>query len=187
MANDFDQFWNMYGGRDAKLCEGTKNKGPKGKALESWKKNVENVVEPEKVLLALEAQVRFDKAAKAAGKWVSRWPMAVTWLNQNRWDCEIESHEQLQTQTREAKQCEMEGCNEPVLGPRYKLCSTHLTRSTPVWEQDKQLMAEFLGREVQREDGESWGSASRRWWQERGREMIARRLIGRRTRGSRGL
>ena len=183
MDDDFSRFWNMYGGRDARLCEGVKNKGPRGKALESWKKNV---VEADKVILALEAQVRFDEAAKKAGKWVSRWPMAVTWLNQSRWDCEIESHEALRAQT-EVRLCKIEGCEEPVLGPRYRLCATHLVRSTPAWESDKQEMAAFLNQEVERLEGESWGSASRRWWHEHGRERILRKLIARRTRGSRRL
>lgn len=181
MADEFDRFWNMYGGSHADLCDGTRNKGPKSKALESWKKNVSD---PGVVILAMEAQVRYDKAKKAKGKWVPRWPMVATWLNQRRWDCEIESHEELNAISQEVKTCAIEGCNEVTHGPRFKLCSNHLARSGQAWEEDKVRLGQQL-LAIHRQEGENWTTASQRWWRDEGRKAIKRKLIGKRTRGSR--
>ena len=116
---DFSDFWDMY---PSDLCRGSKNKGGRGKAEESWSKHVK---EPEKVILALQAQIKYDRDAQNKGEDVDRWPFASTWLNQGRWDVEIESHAELQ-QRYEGKYCSVEGCPDLTHGPRFEYCAHHL-------------------------------------------------------------
>ena len=116
---DFADFWDMY---PSDLCRGSKNKGGRGKAEESWNKHVK---EPEKVILALQAQIKYDRDAQNKGEDVDRWPFASTWLNQGRWDVEIESHADLQ-QRYEGKYCSVEGCPDLTHGPRFEYCAHHL-------------------------------------------------------------
>lgn len=114
--NNFDLFWSLF---PADLCRGAKNKGGKGKARESWDKHVKD---PEMVVSALQAQIRYDRDAKNKGEDVMRWPFASTWLNQSRWDVEIESHAELQ-QRHEAKFCH---CGRETHGPTFNECAFHL-------------------------------------------------------------
>lgn len=178
---EFERFWGSYGGRNAELCDGPRHKGSKTKAMEAWSKHVGD---PKEVLLAVEAQSRYDKAAKARGKWVPRWPMVVTWLNQHRWDCEIDSHERLNQEStaKETKQCEVEGCREPVHGPAFKKCAKHLTESSPAWQHDREALKRQLS-EIERKPGEPWAKACHRWWAATGKEKLKRSRIASGIRG----
>jgi hypothetical protein len=116
---DFDTFWSIY---PSDLCGGSRNKGVKSKAKESWDKHVKD---PEKVIMAVQAQIRYDREALNKGEKPYRWPFAATYINQARWEVEIESHSELK-QRHEAKFCAVDNCNEPTHGPRFSCCTYHL-------------------------------------------------------------
>lgn len=141
---DFDMFWATY---PSDLCGGSRNKGAKGEAKKRWEK----IKDPEKVMESLRAQIRYDKAAKKKGEFVSRWPMASTWLNQERWDCEIDSHYELNRRSEErekAKVCEVEGCENETHGPKFQLCTTHTAldfwnKPGSIWYEYRQIMKDW--------------------------------------------
>jgi len=78
---DFNTFWETY---PADLCN---RKGSKTMAEKSWNKIDSTLYE--QIIINMREMMRADRKVKKTGagkpEWI--WPMAVTWLNQSRWDC----------------------------------------------------------------------------------------------------
>ena len=73
--SDFEEFWKEY-----------PRKIGKGKASESWKK-IKNRPSLEEILKSLEKQKKCQQWKKDGGQYI---PHPATWLNQGRWDDEVE-------------------------------------------------------------------------------------------------
>jgi len=78
----FSEFWSSYPNR--------KGKGAAAKKYEKIDADTHKTI-----LLAIEAQKRYRAAAKKTGEFMPEWCMPATWLNQQRWLDEIESHAEL--------------------------------------------------------------------------------------------
>lgn len=72
---DFNKFWKIY-----------PNKKGKGKAFESWEKINPSKKLVDKILKAIDEQKESLPWTRERGKFI---PHPTTWLNQNRWDDEV--------------------------------------------------------------------------------------------------
>lgn len=85
----FDLLWETY---PSDLCGSARNKGPRSLALKKVLKMKPGREERERILAGLRAQMLYDREAKSHGREPSRWPYLTTYLNQHRWEEEIDSH-----------------------------------------------------------------------------------------------
>ncbi len=117
-----DRLWPAY---PADLAAG--RKGSRGEAIKSLIKINPDDDELERIFRNMEAQKAFDRASQKTGEFVPRWPYLVTYLNQRRYDDEIEvSHSEL-GQHQRADSCIK--CGGQTHGPRFDLCTDHLAES----------------------------------------------------------
>lgn len=79
-CTEFDTFWTSY-----------PKKVGKGAARKAWQKIKPNAELRDKMLAALETQKKSEQWTKENGQFV---PHASTWLNQERWDDEVEAVEE---------------------------------------------------------------------------------------------
>lgn len=136
----FATFWGVYNGK--KLCGNSTKKGPKTKALESAKRKVKTKEKAKVIIDALRAQIRYHEECKRKGDWQPNFPMVMTWVNQERWSTEIDSHSDIQDKRiNPSKQCAEPGCNKPVIGPRYPSCAFHETYTEEVQQEEREWLA----------------------------------------------
>jgi len=90
--NNFDEFWAKYPGK----------KVAKPKCKLKYDKLSDD--EHKKVMLAIQAQSRYRAAAAKQNEFVAEWCNTQTFINQQRWYDEIESHAELKEKS-EAKKC----------------------------------------------------------------------------------
>ena len=109
---NFDEFWACYPGK----------KVARPKCKLKYDKLSDD--EHKAVMLAIEAQSRYRVAAKKSGEFVAEWCNTQTFINQERWYDEIESHHELQ-QRAEAKICCIPDCQQPTIGNRFAVCEHH--------------------------------------------------------------
>lgn len=137
------KLWPEY---PADLCEGVRQKGPRGEALKVWLKQAPTDEECERILGNLKAQVRYDRREKSMGNKPARWPHCRTYLYQRRYDDEItcmnldegESVAALAT-------CKTEGCDCEVIGPRFKFCPDCYAKEHDPWLEMRRAKMEELG------------------------------------------
>ena len=72
----FEKFWEIY-----------PKKIGKGKAYESWNKIDPSIELQEKIILAIKKQMKSIQWQKNNGQYI---PLPVTWLNQDRWNDELD-------------------------------------------------------------------------------------------------
>jgi len=85
----FDGFWAMY---EPKLCKGQAQlKGAKSMAFKAAQKHIKDEETAKKALMALAAQKKYFFECPDH----PRFPMVATWLNQERWTTDIDSHAEL--------------------------------------------------------------------------------------------
>ena len=95
------------------------NKRGKDKARERWTKDKLDS-QTGNLIAKLEVEKRWRKTQKQLGSFVADWPMASTYLNQRRYNDEIEDcNFGAAREAREVKTCQ---CGSPVMGPRFKTC-----------------------------------------------------------------
>lgn len=117
-----DKLWPAY---PSDLTEG--KKGSRGEALKCIIRKAPSDEELERILRNLEAQKKYDRALKESGGFVYRWPFMSTYINQMRYDDEIQgAHSELKKQ--DLSKCEK--CDREVHGPKFKFCTEHLAEST---------------------------------------------------------
>jgi len=110
----FSEFWARYPGKKiAKL-----------KCRDKYDKLPED--EHKKIMLAIDAQLRYRTAAKKTGEFVPEWCNTQTFINQSRWYDEIESHAELK-EKQNLNICCMPDCNLEVMGSRFATCMNHFS------------------------------------------------------------
>jgi len=77
-----------------------------------------------KIILAVEAQIRYRSDAKKADQWMPRWKGPGPWLRQKCWLDEVGSHAELK-EKQEAKYCCIDGCHSRTMGSRFPVCEHH--------------------------------------------------------------
>ena len=105
------QFWPVY---PSKFCRN--GKGSRQQALNSMLKHNPNEDERRRILGNLKAQVLNDKK-NPERKW---WCIGVTYVNNQMWEDEIESHDEVIEGVK--KFCH---CGEPTIGEKYSVCVKH--------------------------------------------------------------
>lgn len=116
-----NEFWPAYPGKLTRNKHGNRdNKGSRAYGLQACLKltNIASHEERIRILGNLKAQVRYDMQDPDC----TRWPMVSSYLNQKRFDDEIQSMSELRERT-EHKQCRK--CKQETLGPKYDLCAVH--------------------------------------------------------------
>lgn len=147
-----EEFWPNY---PADLCGGTRKKGSRGQALKAMLRLRPDKEKREKILIALREQARYDREAKRAGEDVYRWPYAVTYINQGRYDDEVGSYAALrEKQATVDAECAEEGCTNKVHGPEFKLCGYHYSATHGVLMDKVREKYRQLG--LVRQTGESY-------------------------------
>lgn len=136
------KFWPAY---PADLCGGTRKKGPKGEALKTWLKiPALDEDEANRIHNNMLAQVRFDRKDEDP----TRWPHCKTYLNQRRYDDEL-SNEGFERGGDMIEQveavCRVEGCTEPVIGPRFSMCVDHYAEKHDPWKEIRKGEIEKMG------------------------------------------
>ncbi len=116
-----EQFWPTY---PDDLCGGARNKGSRGLALKKAIQLAPDEQERNRILSALQAQIRHDRIARSNGYELSRWPYCVTYLNQRRYDDEIESTVEVMTKGGVHVQiCAKDGCDNETQGAGVPFCN----------------------------------------------------------------
>lgn len=115
MDDLFEQFWNVY-----PHCVS------KGSAIKSFEKVITEHGEEilPKLLLAIQAQVRYRNEAKSLDQFMPNWKMPATWLNQQCWLDEIPSHAKLK-EVLNQKKCSFDDCERSTMGDRFDVCDKH--------------------------------------------------------------
>lgn len=125
----FDRFWSVY-----------PRKVAKGTAKRAWDKTFKGMERTEaealtnQITLAIEAQQRYRRHAEEHKEFMPDWKHPATWINGQCWLDEIPSHAEL-TAKHQEKICAEEGCETPVHGPHFTLCTYHLSTSGDNFEQ----------------------------------------------------
>ena len=105
------EFWPVY---PSKFCRN--GKGSRQQALNSMLKHSPDEDERQRILGNLKAQVLNDKK-NPDRKW---WCIGVTYVNNQMWEDEIESHDEVIEGVK--KFCH---CGEPTIGEKYSVCAKH--------------------------------------------------------------
>lgn len=100
------------------------HKTAKGSAETAWEKLDPSDELTEKMILAVEAQVRYRAEAKRTGQWMPQWKGPGPWLRAKCYLDEIGSHAELK-EKQAAKYCCIEGCNLFTMGHRFPVCEYH--------------------------------------------------------------
>ncbi len=114
--NKFEQFYQAY-----------PRKVGKGAAIKAFDKLKPDDKLLKKMLLAIQAQVRYRYAAKRTGEFIADWPHPGTWINGIRWEDEIPSHSELK-ERKIGNKCAEPGCTSEVHGPKFNKCTHHVSR-----------------------------------------------------------
>jgi len=130
---EFSKFWDCYDGR--LLCGTNSKKGAKSQALKVYKKKVKDQNFATYALNALIAQKKQHaifkrKSEKDQSFWVPNFPMVSTYINQERWDTELDDLSEAESNSKrisELSKCSIAGCDEEVHGQKFKECSHHTT------------------------------------------------------------
>ena len=106
--SQFDRFYQAF-----------PNKRGKAAAKAKWEKmKYDNDID--NILAKLEVEKRWRAQQKALGAFCPEWPMISTYVNQARWEDELESVDFAGAKTAlDTATCK---CGEPTLGPRFKTC-----------------------------------------------------------------
>ncbi len=118
-------FWVTY---PADLCESARNKGSRGMALKKMLLLNPDEEMRNSIIWTLREQIRHDRTAKKKGAEVYRWPHAVTYINQRRFDDTIEPYSDLPDTVDVRKPqgiCKADDCGNFVHGPMYDHCQEH--------------------------------------------------------------
>jgi len=146
----FNKFWLSY-----------PNKKSKGAAKKSFDKAMKECGGDEevfkKILLAIDAQKREKKRLKEAGIFCPDWAMPSTWLNNQRWEDEVITHQEIETK-RQSIFC---SCGSEATHGR--MCSICFQRKVidPKTGWDKRLREE-LKKLPKRKEGETWAQWGQR-------------------------
>ncbi len=110
-----DGLWFMY---PNDLCES--QKGSKQKSENAALKLKPNEEERKRILGNVSALIKHDRFLKQKGKFVARWPMVSTFINQAYYDREIGSHMEASVSKGEIQQEQCQECGKPAFD--RKLC-----------------------------------------------------------------
>ncbi len=116
-----DGLWFMY---PNDLCES--QKGSKQKSLTAALKLKPNEEERKRILGNLSALIKHDRLLKQKGKFVSRWPMVSTFINQAYYDREMGSHMEVSVKTGELQVEQCQECGHPAFN--RQLCCRCYTK-----------------------------------------------------------
>lgn len=159
----FENLWVKYGAE-----EGMSNaqKGSKTKAWQSWEKRVKAFMKSNEgadeqafaqhVWRGYEAQRQNRRALKSANQFVPHLTMVTTWLNQERYDQELD------IPTSEAKRmatqhhCHVNACGERVIGLTYEGKSVCKTHHVMEWNDANREPFRRCLQSNPRQPGESW-------------------------------
>ena len=137
---DFDTLWKTY---PMDLCS---RKGSKKEALKSYDKLMKGLEAEEaekmhsKILTGLREWMRYDRSEVKQNRFVPKWPMVSTWLNQERFELDDipQSGDKPESTARECK------CGKPVAVGR--LCNDCYDEVHPdPWEKDRKERLSSLG------------------------------------------
>ena len=111
----FSKLWTAY---PSDLAH--KRRGSKPSAIRAFKKIAPDEQEFNRMMDNMRSQVRNDRKEKNP----MRWPYVSSYLNGAMYDDYIETVQT--TEKREEAECNVVNCRNPVHGPMYKHCSTHV-------------------------------------------------------------
>jgi hypothetical protein len=167
----FGTFWETY---PADLAH--QIKGSRKKAMECIVKMDPDKELQETILGNLRELVRYCRRQRKADGKTDRWPHAVTWLNQERWEMlrDIGSHSNL---------------NEKIAASKCVTCGADATHTDKCWKcydkgiqntYEKELKRESANNGLQQKPNETpadWSARCRKWWKEtrrNGRPIVKR-------------
>ena len=117
----YDKFWAYY---PSDLCHGKKGSKPGGKA--AAKRKVKSQEEADRIMLNTEAWAKYSRHELKTNDYTDRWPHVSKYFNQEYYDMDIPSYTQAETaQEAIVKTCIH--CTNPVHGPSYDVCTSHIT------------------------------------------------------------
>ena len=120
----FDGFWSLY---DSKYCGGSAQKGAKTAAKAAAKKKVKGEAQGKEIYASLVAQKRYFDDCIKNNQFHARFPMASTWLNQERWSVEIDSHAEMREMAKgEPRSCK---CGKPGVISQFEKTKDNDCRS----------------------------------------------------------
>ena len=146
------QFWPVY---PSKFCRN--GKGSRQQALNSMLKHNPDEDERRRILGNLKAQVLNDKK-NPERKW---WCIGVTYVNNQMWEDEIESHDEVIEGVK--KFCH---CGEPTVGEKYSVCAKH-TESHAARLKMMQILKQ-IGVATPGQSLQELSKASREWLRQNG-------------------
>ena len=124
---EFSKLWSAYDGK--LLCGNSTRKGSKTNALKAYKAKVKDQLKADKILFALVEQKKFHTKEVNKGEFVPNFPMVSVWLNQDRFDTEIDKEPTPQEKIKNIVVCSVEGCQNEVRGPRFNVCFNHVSNN----------------------------------------------------------
>lgn len=166
-SEPFENFWQRYGADESMSVT---SKGSKLKAYESWEKvgkkwasrehkDYDEVEFAQQVWRGYEAQKANRRALRSTKTFVPQLPMVTTWLNQHRYDQEIDQPTgelRRQAQSSNAHKCDSPDCGEPVVGRSETggwICKSHVIRA---WGDANRESFRLRLQANPRQSGESW-------------------------------
>ena len=109
----FERFYKVY-----------PHKTARGSAEGAWETLDPDDALTDKIVLAVNAQIRYRAECKRTDQWMPRWKGPGPWLRAKCWLDEIGSHAELK-EKQEAKYCCIEGCHALTMGSRFPVCEHH--------------------------------------------------------------
>lgn len=140
-----DGFWVNY---PTDLCSigntvSARWKGHKGECLKALLKLAPDEAERKRILANLKAQVKHDRDALKRGEKVYRWAYASTYVNNWRFDDEIDSVADLKPVV-DVGICAYQDCGEPCHGEKFKFCTDHEAEQGDRWKAERMRAAKEL-------------------------------------------
>ena len=132
-----DGLWFMY---PNDLCEN--QKGSRQKSLNAALKLKSNEEERKRILGNTSALIKHDRLLKQKGKFVSRWPMVSTYINQAYYDREIGSHMEVAVRTGELQVEQCKECGKPAFN-RALCCRCYSNRHSDEGPTSVNVLREF--------------------------------------------
>jgi len=126
----FERFWGMY-----------PRKVSKGAARKTWLKLVKGYsLEDcrdftEMLWRSLDAQKREAEKRRKDGDFTPDWKHPATWLNSECWLDDV--HDQKDKPKTILGKCNIQGCDEEVMGQRFEVCATHFSRAHDQYRETK--------------------------------------------------
>jgi len=173
----FDLFWDEY---DKALTGGlSSGKGVRKKALTSFKRKVTSAKKAGLVLSKFRMQRDEWLRNKKGDEWQANFPHVSTYLNQERWETEVDAPQTQQARRSELQECSEPNCRDKVAGPAFDECERHLNR--PAREKEKAELIDWMKENKlmkrKSETNDQWRQRMRESARQGFREMLNKSIV----------